>query len=1747
MATKPNLLIDSEDFASPPEDNFDPTQIQAPSILATGGDFGNIGMDLNPLAEEDPYKPDSLDWYNPVDVAGMGYLTIASAASGIYNTMAMVANKVGSDGIMKYTSTLDWARRADDLFQTGGALQSDYLQHQIGYEISGSIAGSIVPGLGGIKLLGMAGKGVKALAAAENANIITKAASVASGLTPTSLKTRALQSGYQAAMTGNSALTGVLSAQRAAFAGASMLGGAAEFMAFDAMATLTQLGNPTYKDINDIGDFSKHMLISGTLGGTFGGIGGAFFMKGKSFFPSAGAESANQSTTLRKAINMFGQAREAAFQTQDDLAKNLLSIPTGSKIVSLQDELLKSPEELKALITSKLKDVPADLMPGMEAQITAWADQAAVRNKSYLSDFLLDLTKGSGKDNTIGKSIEDFLTTSGIGQDMTRVGPIFQDLESVSKIPVGYHFGEPVANTTIGQVAKTLPENRTIPVKLGDKVVEVQTSDLAGNIQRAEAAIKAAPKPQNKFIFDLEAGQFITSAKELTLNIADFAANSSGLKFIGGKSGTAAIIADGQILVRDLSKVLYSKDFSSLSSIESQAAWTFASGTLEASIAPGKTPIYWETIKNSPFMLQAAVDSGKRIIKDSTTDISLREAQRELGRQKLSLLKASMGEEGKANIQEALRRANITLEMLDGFGGNNFEIFAEKAFDFTKRKNVQMSYVESLADIGAKNLKDTDLTALAEITSQVYTQREAVAAATQEGIMGALGLKIPAGVQTLLEGLRRDSIYAATPAEFADRANAGAAANFNAKIFTRNMTAKILGNFTKSNTDRLKDFINTSVSQEVRAINLNPNKAKIYEEIALIHKRVTGGGDKWAFADAAVKGPSDYLISRKAVEDIAKSRGEVTFEDFLDTPQVMQIKTAQVRNLLSKYSQVNGALRAAQTELATVRGANAAALIPGELYFPPINTSKSPFFLMVVDRSNSLVGNFDSVSFIHARNGIELEAKKNMLQKIEGLELFSKEDIAKHKKINGAFNWEESFSSYNVDSMLYSKQIFSDYVPRAGDEIVGEMLGHMNNQANLVSRGITKNLTGNFLENNAVLSDTIKSLDKSTHGGLNRGATPKGTDNFYDQLNRSVLNMGPSESSEGILGAWTSASRAATEVIDEAAGKLANVYRMWGRNNPMDPKILKEFDAYKKTAKTYGLDLDSITEELYRESVKHYTDPRAAAALQQALNRTATTFLLGLDMAYAIVNGLSLPITVSSSLREAMRNSPRPVSEEIQRFANPGTMSLAAARISKEFLENLGNIHRIEVAAQKGSVSKALESAAINPSDKLYAFANSSTGKFYKEMLDTGLINPTQRQMLVEFGEAMNIGSFNQSNIFNKLSKVTQIATTPARYSELFTRWMGLRMGGLIAERTQVAAAERLGFLTQFSELSAGLMTSTQRAGIFQGPIGGSFGLYKSYALNLMQVLGRHIEAGDKRALIEYAGLQGTIFGSNSVPGSKQISDYIFAQNRSDSRDLEQTMHDVFSKPVADTVLYGVASNVLSMGLYSRGDMNPRSVLGPFSDLLSPNGYPAISQIGSVGSAFMQAGSAMMNGANAKDAVLMGLAHQGLSRPIARLSEYGLGWKTTKSGALVDDLNASSNSVVANIFIRAAGAKPLDQAIRDDWIYRQRQHKQDNSQLIGEMKKALQLSTATGEGISNDAFEKFVERYRKAGGSPQNFRAAATAIRNAAKNADGRRFANTIRRSPAARALQQLDQPSRYDYFQEADSSGDFTSSSGLE
>ena len=1691
MATSYNKTdLNLEDFPVDPEQDFDPTKPEAPSILATGGDFDSIGMDrdLSGYSAENPQDP--LNWYNPVDVAGMGYLTLASAASGIYNTIAMVANKVGSDGIMKYTSTLDWARRADDLFQTGGALEADYLNHEVGYEIAGSIAGSIAPGLGGIKLLGAAGKGMKALAATENANIVTRAAGVVSGLTPTTLKTKALQSGYQAAMTGNSALTGIFTAQRGAFAGASAYGAAVEFMAFDAASTLVQLGNPTYKDIQDIGDFAKHLKNSALIGGAFGGIGGAFFMKGKSFFPSAGAEAANQPTTLRKAINMFGTAREAAFQPQDDLARNLLNIPAGSKLVSLQDELLRSPEELRTKVLAELKDVPADLMPGMEAQISSWVSQASNRDKAYLDELLLDLTKGSGKNNSIGKSIEGFLTETGIGKDMSRVGPIFQDLESISKVPIGYNFGEPVAK------------------------------------------ISTEVKP-SKFIFDLESGNFVTSAKEALFNLGDFSANIDGLKFVGGKSGQAAIIADGQILVRDINKVLYTKDPSALSSIESQAGWSFAKNLIDSQMAPGKTPIFWEAIKSSPYLLQAAIESGKRIVKNSTSDVSLLEAQRELGRQKLALLKASMGKEGEANIQEAFRRANLTPEMLDAFNGRNFESLAERSFDFTKRKNVQMGYAESIEDIAAKQVRDTDLDALAEITTQVWTHREAIAAATQEGIMKSLGLKLPQGLQSMLEKLRRESIYGLSPAEFADRANAGAAANFNAKAFTRQMMAKILGNFTNSTKNSLNEYANQALGAEIRAINLSPNKKVLLEDLALIHKKVVGGGDKWAQASIAASGPSNAFISRKAISEIAASRGELTFADYMGTPEVFIVEKPEVLNYLSKYIEVSGAFRSASVDLSTTRGANAAAVIPGELYFPPLSTSKSPYFLMVVDRSNSIGGNFDAISFIHARNGAELEAKRNMISKIDGLEVFDKTAIDQHKKLSGSFAWEDAFSSYNIDSTLHSKQIFSEYIPRAGDELVGEMLGHLTNQAGLLSRGITRNLTGGFLENNAVLSDTIKGLDKSLHGSLSRRAAPKGTDNFYDQLNRSALNLGPGESAEGLLGFWNSASRSATDVLDQQMGKLTNVYREFKNKNPMSPEVIKAFDDYKARAKTYGLDIDGMTMELYQESVKHYTDPRAAAAVQQFLNRTATFFLLGTDLAYSIVNGLSLPITIASSLREALRNSPRPVSEEIQRFANSGTMSLAAARISKEFLTNIPNFHRIEKAAQGGNVSKALDAALVDPRDPLHLFANSTTGKFYKEMLETGLINPTQRQMLVEFGELMNVGVLNQKNVFEKLGAAAQTLSGPARYSELFTRWMGLRMADRIAERTQVAAAERLGFLTQFSELSSGLMTSTQRAGLFQGPIGGSFGLYKSYALNLMQVLGRHIEAGDKKALIEYAALQGTIFGAKSVPGSTQISDYIFAQNRADSRDLEQTMHDVFSPPIADTMLYGVASNLLGMGLYSRGDMNPRSVLGPFENLLSFQGYPAVNQIASIGQTFMETGKSLMNGANPKDAFLMGLAHQGLSRPVARLSEYGLGWTTTKNGALVDDLTASTNSAVANIFIRAAGAKPLDQAIRSDWLYRQKQHKVDNNQLIADMKKALQLSVATGSGASPDAFEKFVERYQRAGGSPQNFRAAVSSIRNSVKNAEARKFANQIRRSPAARALQQIDQPSKYDYFQE--------------
>src|SRR5690606_2935090 len=188
------------------------------------------------------------------------------------------------------------------------------------------------------------------------------------------------------------------------------------------------------------------------------------------------------------------------------------------------------------------------------------------------------------------------------------------------------------------------------------------------------------------------------------------------------------------------------------------------------------------------------------------------------------------------------------------------------------------------------------------------------------------------------------------------------------------------------------------------------------------------------------------------------------------------------------------------------------------------------------------------------------------------------------------------------------------------------------------------------------------------------------------------------------------------------------------------------------------------------------------------------------------------------------------------------------------------------------------------------------------------------------------------------------------------------------------------------------------------------------------------------------------------------------ASGNTEHKDLFTASQTVFGDTGAKWLMYGIPSNVLNASLYTRGDTNPRTwhvVPNP----TNPGDIPFISGIskavGSVMTAAQRAGDVGF-----VNAMLHGLEHSGLSRPLAGMaataraftSEEGRAFTTQRNGNFLYANDLFSWSTLTRI----AGAKPIDEANMVGNYFRVGAYAQKDREKREELGTRIKLSVLGG-------------------------------------------------------------------------------------
>jgi len=291
----------------------------------------------------------------------------------------------------------------------------------------------------------------------------------------------------------------------------------------------------------------------------------------------------------------------------------------------------------------------------------------------------------------------------------------------------------------------------------------------------------------------------------------------------------------------------------------------------------------------------------------------------------------------------------------------------------------------------------------------------------------------------------------------------------------------------------------------------------------------------------------------------------------------------------------------------------------------------------------------------------------------------------------------------------------------------------------------------------------------------------------------------------------------------------------------------------------------------------------------------------------------------------------------------------------------------------------------------------------------------------------------------------------------------------------------------------------------------------------MMQHIFRHMSSeGGRKGAATLLGLQTSVYGLNGLPAFNFMNEHLVgnASGNVTHRDVHGAVMDV--PALGEWLLYGGLSNATGLGLYSRGDMNPRHLtVVPTSIEDIPFVSATMGLLGSLGKAAAQTAA----GGSPISSFLQGIEHAGISRPLAGLAQTLNGmyrgegdlYSTTTKGNILYEQDLYSLATLGRI----AGARPLDEAITRDAYHRVQVYEGQDKKAINTLGAAIQSKVNAKEEITDSDVDTFMQSYLRTGKDAATF---TQFYQRQVKNAGQNQIAKLVNRgnSSYGQYMQQL-------------------------
>lgn len=1564
------------------------------------------------------FDPDT--WKDKFQNAGKLIATgMLSGANSFYNTAVTVGNWAG--GNFESNDTAKWISGLDDDLGT-------YYKNNTGAaDLVGFIATSLIPGIGGIKVLNA---GQKALALGVSKGLIGSNIARATGLMVPEADfyiANAIQDIKNAGATFST-----INANTVRALGSGVWQNTLEAAAFETAVQATMFKSPILES-QDAGDVVKNIIVGGLVGGAIGGAFSAAGTYGK----------------IRKGVSAFDM--ELKESSSRGLVQEMNDPAT--RIILMADDA-------EGFVVPRAGD------PDYAVKFKAAEDRTRRNNNEIRSNVhQLVIGEDAVLGNLAADSLKDLpasqLTENLLGaKQITRIGTETRIEGVIAKATKANELPDPTLQVSFvkltGEGAGTVTNSEPIISNIADRVKSAD--DVLAFVRKEKF------KPGSNWSVLGQAGTDAHTTVEARQIWA-----SNLLKEI--EPGTLINQYDFPVLERLYTD--YSQALGSTIKLVDDAGGVLKNGFTS------QQELYSHLIEAKNVAADTLLSTHKLAMSESGTEAIAKMLNIRVGRLEYT------GAKAEADDYFAWQTANR--QYMETLAAKKLEVPAIESGD-TK---LMPSYAKISKQMPA-SLADLDGNVLDGITF-IKTQQKLAAQAVDNvaaKYMGEIFPMVPSYTESQLAGSNRYG------------AGAGFAKFANGSYGSAESTSQLLGSQTKQLKTNFRQQTSDTLAGPISALGKNQEAAIEYETA---RQKVQRTPWQWrTYVDDSTG--ENFLITQDAYKKFI-SRGDLNEAPMLDfdalgvaaPEQLIQLHTQEAAAQVFADLNRSGYRTQGFRELRAAQG-HVDAKDP-EVWRPYKTDAKDfPYVAFVKDPSVTETGH---TSMIFANSEEKLS---QLLDKVPPqFQKFTKAEGDDFFKARDEYEWSRTLHENYVDSSLKSKGIYSDFFTRTDpkqitDSILRDHLRQDDVFAMELMRAKNQPAFDWFQDQGSAYTKYEAAKIGSSAAEIERS----GKNPYIDQI-KTALDI--SKVSEYPL--WQSFNKGLDTAVSKVMGKVQEQFQA--------ARSTEDLQAINETLARYGMNTgfrDAATDLL----VNHSAPKGALTSFIRGANAIMSKLTLGLDPMNALNNFVGANVlrgTETKFLYDAIRSGNTELAgklADLSKISLPGTgdQILAPAKVIASAIRNL--------VKDDGTLVARYQALGVD---------KSITDQF-KSIVDDFTLRGTEsasdltKRLQGAFEKAKALSEFGEKATGNKLAEHANrfISADVARqYTDLGVD------AGLLTRQEQNA------YINTFVNRVEGNTLASQRPIIFQGPIGQAIGLFQTYQFNLMQQMFRYVSEGAAKDTAMLLGLQGTFYGLNGLPAFQFINQHIVGTLSGNSKhvDAYDATYGIAGKTAGEFLLYGLPANMLQANIYSRGDINPRSLTVVPTTLKD---IPVVSTMGSLFSSVKDTVGRINNGANVWESMLQGLEHNGVSRPLAGIAAT---LQATTAAGRPFTTNATGSILMSNDLMswatltRMGGAKPLDEAVINDTVFRihtYAQYDHDKQKALGE---AIKTSSIGNTAPNQDQIVQFAKEYVANGGKQVNFNKFMLSEMKNANTAQASQIVHQLQ-NPFAQKLQVLMGGASSDY-----------------